>query len=148
MVKQRSKMFWPKSFNFGHRRQRYSGIALTTALALATTGGLLATHLVAPPAAVAYTSRLSLFLTRDANESFDVFVQRAEIITRAAVQRSFDADILITDVAITVVGSNQGVSMPVLSIEVSRADWQLNPDVQYWATYFSTAEGLMELQSP
>jgi hypothetical protein len=148
MVNQRSKQSWLKQRSLSHWLQRHSGIALTTALALTTTGGLLATHLAAPPAAVAYTSRLTLFLTRDANESFDVFVQRAEIITRAAVQRSFDADILITDVAITVVGSNQGISMPVLSVDVSRADWQLNPDVQYWATYFSAAEGLMDLSAP
>ena len=40
-----------------------------------------------------------------------VFLQRAEIVARAAVQRSFDADILMTDVIVTVVGDYQGIAV-------------------------------------
>ena len=71
-------------------------------LGLAATGMVWVPHVISPPAAVAYTSRLSLFLTREPDESFEVFLQRAEIVARAAVQRSFDADILMTDVIVTV----------------------------------------------
>jgi hypothetical protein len=126
------------------RKASGGGIALTAALVVAT-GSMVAVQMVLPPAATAYTSRSTLFLTREPTESFEVFVQRAEIIARAAVQRSFDADILVTDVAITVVGENQGISMPILTVDVSRNDWQLRPDVEYWATYFSASEALMEM---
>ncbi len=100
-------------------------------------------YLMAPPAAVAYTSRVNLFLTREPGESFDVFIQRAEIVARAAVQRSFDADIVMTDVIVTVVGDTQNVAVPILTVEVSRNDWQLRPDVEYWGTYYQAAEGLL-----
>ncbi len=98
---------------------------------------------VDPPAAVAYTSRLNLFLTRESDESFEVFLQRAEIVARAAVQRSFDADVLMTDVIVTVVGDTQGVALPILTVDVSRSDWQLRPDIAYWGTYYEAAEWLM-----
>jgi len=112
-------------------------------LGLAATGMVWVPHVISPPAAVAYTSRLSLFLTREPDESFEVFLQRAEIVARAAVQRSFDADILMTDVIVTVVGDYQGIAVPILTIDVSRSEWQLRPDVGYWATYYKAAEGLM-----
>jgi hypothetical protein len=100
-------------------------------------------QVVTPPAAVAYTSRLNLFLTREADESFEVFIQRAEIVARAAVQRSFDADVVMTDAIVTVVGDYQGIAVPILTIDVSRSEWQRRPDVEYWATYYEAAEGLM-----
>jgi hypothetical protein len=100
-------------------------------------------QVIAPSAAVAYTSRLDLFLTREPDESFEVFLQRAEIVARAAVQRSFDADVVMTDVVVTIVGDYQNVALPILTIDVSRSDWQLRPDVGYWATYYEAAEGLM-----
>jgi hypothetical protein len=99
--------------------------------------------MVDPPAAVAYTSRLNLFLTREPDESFEVFVQRSEIVARAAVQRSFDSDVLMTDVIVTVVGDTQRVAVPILTVDVSRSEWQFRPDVEYWATYYEAAEGLM-----
>ena len=120
------------------------GTVLLPLVGLATTAIVWMPPLINPPAAVAYTSRLNLFLTREPDESFAVFLQRAEIVARAAVQRSFDADILMTDVVVTVVGDTQGVALPVLTVEVSRSDWQLRPDITYWATYFEAAEGLME----
>ena len=129
-----------------HRKaapRRLQGIALPL-IGLATVGIVSLPDIITPPAAVAYTSRLNLFLTREPDESFDVFLQRAEIVARAAVQRSLDADILITDVIVTVVGDTQGVALPILGIDVSRSDWQLRPDVAYWATYYEAAEGLME----
>lgn len=96
-----------------------------------------------PPAAEAYTSRLNLFLVREDWESFDAFLQRAEIIARAGVQRSFDSDVLMTDVVVNVIGENQGVSMPVMTVSVSRRDWQLQPDVTAWADYYDAARTLL-----
>jgi hypothetical protein len=49
----------------------------------------------------------------------------------------------MTDVVVTVVGDYQGIALPILTVDVSRSNWQLRPDVEYWATYFQAAEGLM-----
>ncbi|MFQ4136867.1 hypothetical protein PGN35_011160 [Nodosilinea sp. PGN35] len=115
-------------------------------LALATLvgwGGVALPSLVTPPAAQAYTSRVNLYLVREQGESFETLVQRSEIIARAAVQRSFDADVLMTDVIVTVIGDNQGISVPILTVPVSRSDWQLRPDVTQWANYFEAARALV-----
>ncbi|MGF1568394.1 MAG: hypothetical protein ACFCVD_10045 [Nodosilinea sp.] len=117
---------------------------IAVALPLALGGGSVwLPHLAAPPAAVAFTSRVNLFLGREPGESFESFVQRSEIIARAAVQRSFDADPRLTDVVVTVVGESQEIAIPVMTVAVSRGEWQLRPDVQQWATYFQAARNLM-----
>jgi hypothetical protein len=104
--------------------------------------------LVDPPVAQAYTSRVNLFVVREPNESFETLVQRSEIIARAAIQRSFDADLLMTDVVVTVIGDNQGIAVPILTVPVSRSDWQLRPDVTVWATYFEVARSLIVDEPP
>ncbi len=110
--------------------------------ALAGAGIAVIPALVAPPAVQAYTSRHTVFLVRAGGESFDTLVQRSEIVARAAIQRSFDVDVLITDVVITVVGDNQGIAIPILMVPVSRNDWQANPDVRAWARYFEASRNL------
>ncbi|MGB3138507.1 MAG: hypothetical protein WBG38_03715 [Nodosilinea sp.] len=104
--------------------------------------------LVSAPAAQAYTSRVNLFLVREQGESFDTLVQRSEIIARAAVQRSFDADVLMTDVIVTVIGDNQGIAVPILTVPVSRSEWQLRPDVTQWAKYFEASRNLIVDDQP
>jgi hypothetical protein len=123
------------------------GLALAVRLVLATVaglgGGLLLPLLVTPPAAQAYTSRVNLFVVREMDESFETMVQRSEIIARAAVQRSFDADVLMTDVIVTVIGDNQGIAVPILTVPVSRRDWRLRPDIRHWARYFEASRNMI-----
>jgi hypothetical protein len=115
-------------------------LTLTMPLTLGVVGVPLA---VAPPVAEAYTSRLNLFLVRDTHESFETFLRRSEMIARAGVQRSFDSDVLMTDVAVTIIGESQGLSMPVLTVAVSRRDWQHQPDVLAWVQYYPAARALL-----
>lgn len=120
--------------------QRSTMVGLALLLAL---GGSWVPHLVAPPPAAAYTSRLNLFLVREDWESFEAFLQRSEIVARAGVQRSFDSDVLMTDVIVNIIGENQGISMPVMTVSVNRRDWQLNPDVTAWTQYYDAARTLL-----
>jgi hypothetical protein len=103
----------------------------------------LTTASLAPQIAQAYTARVNLSINRQLGESFDSFLRRAEAIARAATQRSFDADILVTDVSITVVGQNQGAITPILLLEVSRQSWRGRPDPQSWTTYFPDTQSLL-----
>ncbi|MBE9138604.1 hypothetical protein IQ254_15630 [Nodosilinea sp. LEGE 07088] len=112
-------------------------------LALTAFGGVALPTLITPPVAQAYTSRVNLFVVREQNESFETLVQRSEIIARAAIQRSFDADLLMTDVVVTVIGDNRGISVPILAVPVSRSEWQLRPDVTQWAQYFEASRNLV-----
>ena len=113
---------------------------------LGGTGIWLTEALIAPQASQAYTSRLDLFLTREAGESYDTLLRRGEMAARAGAQRSFDQDLLITDVSVTVVVEGEGVSVPILSLRVDRDQWRVRPETYYWATYYRTAE--MLLSSP
>lgn len=134
------------SLGVGRDRQpRLAALALAALLGL---GSATVPMLVAPPVAQAYTSRVNLFVVREQGESFDTLVQRSEIIARAAVQRSFDADVLMTDVIVTVIGDNQGIAVPILTVPVSRSEWQLRPDVTQWANYFEAARSLVDDQPP
>lgn len=98
-----------------------------------------------PQAAQAYTSRITLFVPRNSDESYPAFLRQSEAIARAAVQRSFDTDLLISEVIVTVIGENQGLAIPVMEVQVTRNEWQERPDPQYWATYYDSASMLLDL---
>jgi hypothetical protein len=114
----------------------------STVLGLAGVSWLVAST-VAPQAAIAYTARTSIPLVRQGDESFETFLRRAEAIARAATQRTFDSDILATNVSITILGQNSGAVLPVLVLNVSRPDWRKQPDPQRWARYFPNASILL-----
>jgi len=103
----------------------------------------LTTATLAPQIAQAYTARVNLSINRQVGESFNSFLRRAEAIARAATQRSFDSDILMTNVSVTVIGQNQGAITPILLLEVSRQSWRGRPDPQSWTTYFPDTQSLL-----
>ncbi len=105
----------------------------------------LATVLSAPLVAQAYTSRVTLFVTRNQDDSYEIFLRQCEAIARAGVQRSFDADNLTSEVILTIVGENQGLALPIMEIAVTRNEWEFRPDPQYWARYYNNASTLLDL---
>ncbi|MGP1371325.1 MAG: hypothetical protein ACTS3T_00750 [Almyronema sp.] len=123
-------------------RQACSPVGLAVLLGLSS-GFWVGQTAIAPPAAQAYTSRTSLFLVRGENESYETLIRRADITARAAAQRSFDADLLITEVIVTVTAESQGISLPVMMLQVSRNQWSSRPDPRYWATYYPNARTLL-----
>ncbi|MFB2933719.1 hypothetical protein ACE1B6_00415 [Aerosakkonemataceae cyanobacterium BLCC-F154] len=102
---------------------------------------------IAPLVAQAYTSRVNITLERQPNESFPTLTRRAETVARAAAQRSFDKDILVTQAAVVVTAENGGLSAPILTLEVSRDNWKNYPDARRWSTYYPTAQGLLKIEN-
>lgn len=98
----------------------------------------------------AYTATSNVTIGRAVGETYEGFIRRAETVARAAVQRSFDQDILVTDVSVTILGENRGSIAPVVLVNVSRQSWRSRPDPQQWATYFPTTRVLLgfETQAP
>lgn len=128
------------------RRPRLWQRSLVSAALTALIGGTgiwLTEALIAPQASQAYTSRLDLFLARETGETYDTLLRRAEMAARAGAQRSFDQDLLITNVSVTVVVEGEGVTVPILSLRVDRDQWRSRPETYYWATYYRTAEALL-----
>ncbi len=91
----------------------------------------------------AYTARVDLAIDRLPEENYETLMQRAEAAARAAAQRSFDQDILVTDVSIYISVQNHGAIAPVLELAVSRQQWRNRPDPRRWAKYFKTARSLL-----
>lgn len=110
------------------------------------TGIWITEALIAPQASQAYTSRLDLFLARETGETYETLIRRAEMAARAGAQRSFDQDLLTTNVSVTVVAEGDGLTVPILTLRVDRDQWRARPETYYWATYYRTAE--MLLSSP
>lgn len=140
---------------YRRRRQRTLAQRLSASFApaglavlLGTSGALWLTEaLIMPKASYAYTSRLNLFLTLENGEPYESLIRRANMAARAGAQRSFNQDLLITEVVIKVTGENSdGVAVPLLNLRVSRQEWSQQPVTEYWATYFLGAEALL-LQS-
>ncbi|NJM98084.1 MAG: hypothetical protein HC800_13855 [Phormidesmis sp. RL_2_1] len=122
---------------------QHSIVSAGLAALIGGTGIWLTEALIAPQASQAYTSRLDLFLTKESGETYETLLRRAEMAARAGAQRSFDQDLLITNVSVTVVVEGEGVTVPILALRVDRDEWRARPETYYWATYYRTAEALL-----
>lgn len=91
----------------------------------------------------AYTARLDVTIDRAPSETYDSIVRRAEVVARAAVQRGFDRDLLANEVSVIIVGRNGGMASPVISVWVTRSQWQSRPDTKRWATYYRGSKSFL-----
>jgi hypothetical protein len=99
---------------------------------------------ITPQIVRAYTARADIIVDRlSADEDYETLLRRSEATARAAAQRAFDQDILITDVAMVISVQNYGSIAPVLELNVSRNQWRHRPDAQVWATYYRAARSLL-----
>ncbi|MEL6552254.1 MAG: hypothetical protein AAFQ63_02140 [Cyanobacteria bacterium J06621_11] len=125
------------------RSWQHSLVSAGVAALIGGTGVWLAEALIAPQASQAYTSRLDLFIARESGENYDTLLRRAEMAARAGAQRSFDQDLLTTNVSVNVVVESSGVTVPILALRVDRDQWRTRPETHYWATYYRTAQALL-----
>jgi hypothetical protein len=131
-------------------KMKYSFGRMTAAglgLLLLTGGVWVGQTALRPPVAQAYKNRVDVRLDRLRDETYQSLIRRAEIVARAAAQRSFDRDILMSEVSVMVIGEYQGAEAPLLMLEVSRQNWRQRPDTRRWATYYRTARTLLKLPS-
>ena len=120
-------------------------IRITNAVLLLSTAvpTWLVSETLTPQIVQAYTNRVDLEITRFPGDNYQSLLRRAEAVARAAAQRSFDKDILVTDVSVVVSAQNYGAIAPVLELNVSRTQWRNRPDTQRWAKYFKMARTLL-----
>ena len=120
-------------------------IRITNAVLLLSTAvpTWLVSEALTPQIVQAYTNRVDLEITRFPGDNYQSLLRRAEAVARAAAQRSFDKDILVTDVSVVVSAQNFGAIAPVLELNVSRNQWRNRPDTQRWAKYFKMARTLL-----
>ena len=118
--------------------QPLAAIALMAGLGVA-----IAPELVVPKPAQAYLAELGVSIDNGSSNSYSTLVRRAEQVARAAAQRTFDNDILVTEVSVTITGNYRGLEVPILTLEVGRYDWRAQPDTKEWATYYPGSKNLL-----
>ncbi len=99
--------------------------------------------LPSPQSANAYITRQEIRVERLKSESYEAFIRRSELVLRAALQRGFDRDVVMSSMVIFIIGQHQGMEAPVMSVEVSRSQWQSRPDARIWATYYRMSQTLL-----
>ena len=110
---------------------------------------LIVLPVVLPPVAVAQTRmNAEILLEPSADESYKVFIARAEANAAVKVQSLFDQDLLRTEVRVTVLGQRSAAIAPVLRLQVSRREWTAYPDPEIWSKYFPESRNLLLFNAP
>ncbi|MGB7518868.1 MAG: hypothetical protein WA896_04470, partial [Spirulinaceae cyanobacterium] len=137
----------PKIFSqFTSKRRNLPALGAATILSL-TGLSWLGLEIIAPQVAQAYVARVDVNLNRQPGEAYQTMLARGLAVARAAVQRSFDRDILITEVKVTISGENKGAIAPIMMVEVSRQEWNRQPDARFWVSYMPNAEALLNFET-
>ena len=97
-------------------------------------------------AAIAERREVDIRIPINKDEGFTIMTRKAEVLARSAAQRTFDRDVLVSDVSVKVTAENQENAAIILQLIVSRSNWASRPDPKVWATYFPMAKALIGLQ--
>lgn len=126
---------------------KLSHYLLVAAIApLFTLGLTLGSTLMIASSAIAERREVDIRLLANQDEGFIVMVRKAEILARSAAQRTFDREVLVSDVSVKVTAQNQDQAAIILQLIVSRRDWASRPDPKIWATYFPMAQALIGIR--
>ena len=102
--------------------------------------------MVIASAAIAERREVDIRIPINKDEGFTIMTRKAEVLARSAAQRTFDRDVLVSDVSVKVTAENQENAAIILQLIVSRSNWASRPDPKVWATYFPMAKALIGLQ--
>lgn len=98
--------------------------------------------------AVAERREVDIRILVNQDEGFAVMTRKAEILARSAAQRTFDREVLVSDVSVKITAQNpyQDQAAIILQLIVSRSEWASRPDPKVWATYFPMAKTLIGIR--
>lgn len=92
----------------------------------------------------AETARVNLAVNRQPEETYESLIDRAQTVAVTAVTQHFSQDRHAPAVSIMIVAHNQGAIAPVLSLEISRNQWQHTKAVtENQMKHFSNARMLL-----
>ena len=140
-------IFWEQASKTKQHQSKsnlYFGLWCARATQLATLSLILIGFCFSVPQTTqAKTARIDdITIDRQPDETYDSLIQRAESAARNAVEQSFNQGSQITNVSVVILGQNQGIIAPVLSIGVSRPQWSSGGNE---FIYFNSARSLLRL---
>jgi hypothetical protein len=130
---------WYITKQFSGFMSRFTNYLLVATVATLST---LSTLAIASGAA-AERREVDIRLLVNQDEGFSVMTRKAETLARSAAQRTFDSEVLVSDVSVKVTAQNQYQAAIILQLIVSRRDWASRPDPKIWATYFPMTKELI-----
>lgn len=71
-------------------------------------------------------------------------VTQAESLLAEAINRQFSQDPALSTLQVDVVSDRNGEMIPILTVTVSRAQWQANPQVSAWSQYYRASYALLQ----
>jgi hypothetical protein len=74
--------------------------------------------------------------------SFETLIQQAEAIAQNTASQAF-SDPNTTEITLNITGEQSGQIAPILLLNVSRAEWQRQQNIQLWAKYPGGAKQLL-----
>jgi hypothetical protein len=137
----KSKSHVSSTFSMAPPFRRLTNCLLVSAIATLST-------IAIASSAVAERREVDIRLLVNQDEGFTVMTRKAETLARSAAQRTFDRDVLVSDVSVKVTAQNlnQDQAAIILQLIVSRRDWASRPDPKIWATYFPMAKSLIGIR--
>jgi hypothetical protein len=100
------------------------------------------------PVVIAQISQIPLTLSREPDETYPSFVQRATTLVATRLKNDFSKNSSLNELRIVVIGQNNGNIAPVLSVNMSRQQWLNNPNPQPLINYFADSEFLLGFDTP
>jgi hypothetical protein len=99
------------------------------------------------PLASARPLNLNLSLSREGKETYNQFIERANQLAKREIEQGLRSDAGADSVDVVVIGESHGAIAPLLSVKVSRADWQSNPNISRWSNPFPFSKSLLGFES-
>ncbi len=100
-----------------------------------------------PQIAQAYTDRLQLYIDRQLNETYEALLRRAKDTAMATARKSFEANGQVSKVVVIVTVENNGSVAPILTLDVSRHQWENKTKPQLWITDLTASRTLLGFET-
>ena len=111
-------------------------------------GGWFTVALVDSTVAISQISQIPLTLSREPDETYPNFVQRATTLVATRLKNDFSQNSSLNELRIVVIGQNNGNIAPVLSVNMSRQQWLSNPNPEPLISYFPDSQFLLGFDVP
>ncbi len=125
-----------KYFSIRHAAQRFS----VAAIASITLSAVSAFSILTPQADA---SPLAINIEIPNQLGYTNLIKQAEFLAGSEITRQFNANPGLNEVEVVVLGHYVGDIVPLLLVNVSRAQWQSSPVVNRWSSYYSATYALL-----
>ncbi|MCL2933577.1 MAG: hypothetical protein MGG11_15395 [Trichodesmium sp. MAG_R03] len=80
------------------------------------------------------------------NNSYNILVKNAENLAKKTINQELANNPEIIEITITILGERRSQIVPVIRSNVSRLEWQNNPNIDNFTRYFADAKLLLKFE--